>query len=270
MKQFVEGASFPWRALLFIQKTPRIWEYIVIPFFVNMVVGTLLYVSLLFTGLRTIDSLLTGLSGALEPLRFLLQVLFVIGLLFIIAFVLVRFGVVLGSPWYGQMSEKIEHKLTGMAPPAEPLTARGIARDIGRALLFELKKLCVLALMLPVLLFNFFPVFGQLIITITGVSIGATIACLDFFDGPLERRRWRFRRKLGFIRQHLPASAGFGLVCFGLISVPFLNLLSIPLCVVAGTLFFCERTALTIPPTPSQEPSNIRQPVQGPPSSQQQ
>jgi CysZ protein len=71
--------------------------------------------------------------------------------------------------------------------------------------------------------------------------LGVTIACLDFLDPPLERRRLRFRDKLGAIREALPASGGFGLICFGLITIPFLNLFSIPLCITAGTLFFCDQ-----------------------------
>jgi CysZ protein len=39
----------------------------------------------------------------------------------------------------------------------------------------------------------------------------------------------------------MPASIGFSLVCLALIGIPFLNLLAIPLCVTAGTLFFCDR-----------------------------
>ena len=49
------------------------------------------------------------------------------------------------------------------------------------------------------------------------------------------------RARLGLIRRSLPASAGFGLVCLGLISIPLVNLLAIPLCVTAGTLFFCDQ-----------------------------
>jgi CysZ protein len=78
--------------------------------------------------------------------------------------------------------------------------------------------------------------------TAAGIVIGVTISCLDFFDPPLERRRLSFRAKLGYIRHHLPASAGFGLICLGLVSVPFLNLLAVPVCITAGTLFFCERS----------------------------
>src|SRR5690606_18048196 len=88
------------------------------------------------------------------------------------------------------------------------------------------------------------PAAGQILSTLGGISLGATIACLDFFDAPLERRRLGFRQKLGLIRRYMPASAGFGLVAFGLVTIPFINLLAIPLCVTAGTLFMIDSGAL--------------------------
>lgn len=245
VNDFITGATYPLRALSVINRTPRLWEYIVIPLLVNLVVATLLYVGLLFAGLRAINALVAGLEGWAIVLGVVLQALLVVGLLIGLGFVLVRFGVVLGSPWYSQLSENLERMQTGSAPAGEPLSLGGIVRDISRALGFELKKLLLLlGIGLPLLLLNFLPGVGQLIITAGGVALGATIACLDFFDGPLERRRLRFRQKLGYIRQHLPASAGFGLVCLGLISIPLVNLLSIPLCVTAGTLFFADRRRL--------------------------
>ena len=45
----------------------------------------------------------------------------------------------------------------------------------------------------------------------------------------------------------MPASLGFGLVCFVLVGIPFLNLFAIPLCMAAGTLFFCDRIAAQMP-----------------------
>jgi CysZ protein len=208
---------------------------------VNLVVGVLLYGGLLFAGLRWIDATVvdTGFGAILGAL---LRVLLIVGLLIAIGFLLVRFGVVLGSPWYNQLSEKLEVLRLGSAPPAEPLSAIGIARDVSRALAFELKKLLlVLGVAAPLLLANLLPVVGQAINLIGWIALGATITCLDFFDYPLERRRLGFRAKLGAVRRSLPASAGFGLICLGLVSIPLLNLLSIPLCVAAGTLFFCDR-----------------------------
>jgi CysZ protein len=43
------------------------------------------------------------------------------------------------------------------------------------------------------------------------------------------------------VRRALPGSAGFGLVCLALVSIPFVNLLSIPVCIVAGSLYYVDR-----------------------------
>jgi CysZ protein len=160
-------------------------------------------------------------------------------------FVLVRFGVVLGSPWYTKLSAELE-LLRGGQPLPEQASGLSVAlRDLGRALAFEFRKLLlVVAIGALLLLLNLIPVAGQLLSTAGWIALGATITCLDFFDYPLERRLLGFRAKLGVIRRSLPASAGFGLVCLGLVSIPFVNLLSIPLCVAAGTLFFCDRVDL--------------------------
>jgi CysZ protein len=250
MSAFLSGVSYPFKALAILNRRSSLWGYVIVPILVNLVVGTLLYASLLVVGLQQIDAWVAGLTGAMALLGWLLRLLLIIVLLIVVGFLLVRFGVVLGSPWYGRLSEELEQLQLGQAPPAEPLTPAGIARDLSRAVQFELKKL---ALVLPVglglLLLNFLPFVGQVVGTAGGIALGATITCLDFFDGPLERRRLRFREKLAFVRNHFPASAGFGLICLGLVSIPLVNLIAIPLCVTAGTLFFCEQFKAAQPRT---------------------
>lgn len=242
MNQFFVGTTYPFRAFGVLLRTPALWRYVVVPVLVNLVVATLLYGGLLFLGLRWVDANVGAASGATAILAALLRVVLIIGLLIVIGFVLVRFGVVLGSPWYSQLSERLERQATGAAPPAAPLTVGGITYDLWRALAFEAKKLLlVIAIGLPLLLINLVPGAGQVAGTLGGFALGALIACLDFFDGPLERRRLRFRAKLQHVRATMPASLGFGLVCFGLISIPLVNLFSIPVCVAAGTLFLCDR-----------------------------
>jgi CysZ protein len=168
----------------------------------------------------------------------LVRLLLVIVLLLVTGFILLQFGVLIGAPWYGKLSEELEKMQTGQLQTIEisPI------QEIGRAVQYELKKLVLtLGVGLPLLLFNFFPGIGTAIATAGGLILAATLVCLDFLDSALERRRLRFRQKLGVIRQSLPASATFGLVCLGLVSIPFFNLLAIPVCVTAGTLFFCDR-----------------------------
>lgn len=242
------GAAYPLWALIALSRARGLWRYVLIPILMNIVVGATIYLGLLLAGLHAIDSLVAGLPGWAAAIGALLRALLIVGLLIAAGFVLARFGVLLGSPWYAKLSEDLERLRTGYAPPAEPLSAAGIARDLGRSLLFELKKLLLaLGVGLLLLLLNAIPGFGTVLATAGGIALGALIACLDFLESPLERRRLRFRARLGLIRRSMPASAGFGLVCLGLVSIPFVNLLSIPLCVTAGTLFFCDQIRPELP-----------------------
>jgi CysZ protein len=188
--------------------------------------------------------LVAGLPAWAAVLGALLRVLLIVGLLIATGFVLVRFGVVLGSPWYTKLSAELELVRGGQPLPEQAAGWPAALRDLSRALAFELRKLLlVVAIGALLLLLNLIPVAGQVLATAGWIALGATITCLDFFDYPLERRLFSFRAKLGVIRRSLPASAGFGLACLALVSIPFVNLLSIPLCVAAGTLFFSDRVA---------------------------
>ncbi|HEY9633461.1 MAG TPA: EI24 domain-containing protein [Coleofasciculaceae cyanobacterium] len=262
----ITGATYPLRSLAVFRRTPRLLGYVAIPILVNFVVGIFLYAGLLFFGLESVEGLSANLSQWLDTLiaqlptwlgflkyllvgiGFLVDALLVVGLLLIVGFLLVQFGVLLGAPWYGQLSEQLEELRTGQLHVVKV----NIAREIGRALLHELKKLVLIAgVGIPLLLLNFVPGIGTVIATIGGVTLAATIVCIDFLDAPLERRRLHFREKLGLLFRSLPASASFGLVCLGLVSIPLLNLLTIPICVASGTLFFCDRIYPKLPKSPS-------------------
>ena len=250
------GATYPLRALAVFQRTPRLWGYLIIPILVNFILGIVLYAGLLLPGWQWVELLTLSLNNWFDRLianlptwlnylefliiglGFLLRFLLIVGLLLVIGFLLLQFGTLLGAPWYGKLSEKLEELRTGQVQMVEV----GFFRDIGRAILFEVKKLLLLlGVGVPLFLMNGLPGIGTFVAAVGGIMITATITCLDFFDSPLERRRLRFRTKLGIVFRALPASASFSLVCLGLMSVPVLNLLIIPLCVASGTLFVCDR-----------------------------
>jgi CysZ protein len=242
LNAFIAGLTYPFRALVMLTDVPRLWKYVLIPIAVNFVVGVTLYAGLLFAGLRAIDAAVAGMPAWAAIFGALLRALLIVGLLIGTGFVLVRFGVVLGAPWYAQLSNQIELVRNGRQVLPYEAGAWVFVRDLARAVGFEVQKLALVLLVgIGLLLLNLIPVAGTLLATAGGIMLGATVACLDFLDYPLERRLLSFRQKLGLIRRYLPATAGFGLICLGLVSIPFVNLLSIPLCVAAGTLFFCER-----------------------------
>ncbi|WP_445244724.1 EI24 domain-containing protein [Microcoleus sp. OTE_8_concoct_300] len=258
--RLLAGFTYPFRAFTLILQTPKLWSYVLVPVGLNFIIGIGLYLSLLFPSLAGIDLLVADLSVRFNAIiasfpawlsflgvltvafGWLLRVLLVSGLLLIIGFLLVQFGVILGSPWYGKLSEQLELLRNGQLPAEAPMNLRSSFRDIQRAIAFELRKLQILlSIGIPLLLLNFIPGVGSILSSLGGVALGATIVCLDFLDAPLERRRRPFQEKLEIIWASLPASGSFGVVCLGLVSIPLLNLLAIPLCVTAGTLFFCDR-----------------------------
>lgn len=246
------GATYPLRALKVLLQNARLLQYVIFPILLNIFLGGIIYVSLVLPGLRFVDQLdllaarlperLAFLSAVLPVVEVILQILLGIALLILTGLLLLQFGVILGSPWYGKLSEELEKIRTGKEPTPEPFSPTAIVRDLWRAIMFEIKKLgLIVSVGVVLLLCNLVPIAGTAIAAIGGITLGATIVCLDFFDAPLERRRLTFRRKLGIVFGNLPASATFGLVCLGLVSIPLVNLIGIPICVAAGTLFVCDR-----------------------------
>ncbi|NER82010.1 MAG: hypothetical protein F6K42_21105 [Leptolyngbya sp. SIO1D8] len=248
---FFLGVSYPLRALRLLQKHPPLWPFILGPLAINILLGVGLYSAGIWWGLQLIDTWTLQLTTWIKPawldtvvqvLSPVIQGVLLLVLFVVLGFVLLQFGSILGSPFYGQLSEKLETLRTGQSATLEPMNVGTVVRDIWRAILFELKKLLLLAGVGGLLLLStFVPVLGAIATTIGGLALGMILLCLDMFDAPLERRRLKFRQKLGIILRCLPASAGFGLICLGLVSIPLMNLLAIPLCVSAGTLFFCDR-----------------------------
>lgn len=252
----VTGASYPFKALRLFRRSPSLFLYIIIPLLLNIVLGVLLYWQLFSWEQNTLEIILInshnqwqkiytqlptwlqGIQILVQGLLNLVQFFLQIGILILTGFVLAQVGVLLGAPWYGRLSEKLEWLVLGKCYSQEV----GFLQEIQRAIAFELKKLAiVIGLGFPCFLFNFVPGIGAPIATIGGLTLTTALTCLDFLDPPLERRRLTFRAKLGMIAKSLPSSGGFGLTCLLLVSIPLVNLVTIPLCVAAGTLFFSDR-----------------------------
>jgi CysZ protein len=262
IRGFLAGASYPLRALKAFQKSPRLLQFLIVPIAVNVVVAIALYVGLLLPGWSALGALidltarefellianlpqwLSLLEYVILALGWLLRVVLILGLFLVTGFLLLQFGTLLGAPWYGQLSEQLERYRTGRVEIVEI----NFFHDIWRAILFELKKLVLgLGIGIPLFILGFVPGVGTMVTTICGFALAAFIICLDFLDGPSERRRFSFRRKMGIVWQAFPASASFSVVCWLLIGIPFINLVTIPICVASGTLFWCDRVLPKLP-----------------------
>ncbi|MEY2978673.1 MAG: EI24 domain-containing protein [Prochlorotrichaceae cyanobacterium] len=257
----IHGFSYPWKAFRLLNQTPRLWNYVVIPIVLTLGLATLLYAGVMppawqFFGdltqtalvplLDWIDRLpdwLGILAAILQGFAQILRVLVAIVLFWLLGLVLMQLSVLLGSPWYGRLSEVLEQERLPEQFQVLPPSG-GLWQDLCRALQFEGKKLVLTAIVfLLVLALQFVPLAGQVLGTVLSLTWGALLICVDFWDGPLERRHYRFRRKLAWILRQFPANLSFGFFCNLLISLPLINLFTIPLCVAAGTLLVCDRLA---------------------------
>lgn len=279
----VAGFFYPLQAVGLLLRTPKLWVGVVFPIALNVILEILLYSGLLIPGWRFITQSTAGVSEWLAQriatlpgwavrllswvpaaagwLDDLLGWLLAIVLLIVTGLLLVQFGAIVGAPWYGGLSEQIEKQRLGTLPSAQFSVQRAIA-DVWRAIAFQLKKLALtIAIGLPLLLLNLLPlpVIATSIASIGGVALASFLVGLDFLDPPLERRRLRFRDKLALFGRSLPASASFSWVCLILVSIPFLNLLVVPICVIAGTLFACDRV---LPYLPDSQPKPGNQTLQ--------
>lgn len=237
--RFARGATYHLRALALLRAHPELRRYLLWPVVVNVLAGGLLYAGMLWGGWLAVDWLVAQLPAWLAFMALVLHLLLIAGLLVLTGILVAKFGVILGSPWYGQLAERIEAMRLG--PDVSLPASGGAIDDIGQAVGYELKKLALtLGLGLPLLAINLVPVAGSIVGTLGGVALGVTILCLDFLDPALGRRRLRFRAKLKTVYRHMPATGGFGLVSLALVGIPLVNLLTVPLSVTAGTLLYCD------------------------------
>lgn len=259
----ISGATYPLRALGIFWRNPSLWSYMIVPIVLNLGIAIAIYSGLFFFGWGLINNFQTDfiawLNSWLAQLPawlawldylaigsiYLLRITLTVVALVVTGFAIAQFGVLLGAPWYGKLSEKLEQIRTGKIEIIEV----SIFTDLGRALLYELKKLVLIAIIgLPLGIVSLFPGLGTSVFTIGWFILTTTIVGLDFIDSALERRRYKFRRKLKTFLAALPASGSFALVCVFLISIPLVNLVTIPLCVAAGTLLVCDRILRTTKP----------------------
>ena len=224
---FFTSATYPLQTLAIFNRNPRLWGYILAPILVNFIISIALYIGLILVSWQEITELMVALTNWLEQfvinlpqwlswlnfliigLGWLLRFMFVFLLLLIVGYLTLTLGSILGAPWYGKLSEKLEELRLGKVNTIEV----SFWTDIWRALMFELKKLLLLIFVGSILLIvGFMPIAGTAVSAIGYTALAATIVCLDFTDAAAERRRLSFRHKLGLAWQSFPSSASLAAV----------------------------------------------------------
>lgn len=209
-------------------------------------------VALVVTQAGALHELATGWMPALPapawyawlwvgPGRLLLALLGLALFLAMVAMVLVAAYLtasLLAAPFHDWLSQRVERLLTGGLDDRASPGLAGVLGDALRSLREELRRLLFfLAVVGPLALLGFLLPFAQVVTGPAILAFTVFFLPLDYASYTLDRRRLNFAQKRRWLLDRGPLTAGFGGAAFLTCSIPLLNLLAMPVLVVAGTLF---------------------------------
>lgn len=239
LRRFFVGFSFPFRGLAFVVRTPALWPWVILP----VLCMTALIVGAGLVAMWVVPQILGLLwaapvgGWALFGWRVLAAVLWI--LVFVISTVMLYlcFGLI-ATPFYDQLSEQTEAILIG---PRQEVSWRQWWGDIMQSVVHSLCAFVIwFCFFCFSLVLGFIPVVGQVLDFFIGGGLTAFLMAREMMDGPMSRRRFRFRTKLAVVWKNLALAEGFGVATTLFLAVPVLNLFSLPCAVVGGTRMFVE------------------------------
>ncbi|AJD47713.1 cysZ family protein [Isoalcanivorax pacificus W11-5] len=246
---------------------PGIRPWVIVPILFNSLLFGSAY---WFTG-----SWLTGLLGALTAgwalegwLAFLnpviglftglLQLLIWVLLLALMASVFTYVVQLVAAPFMGFLAAQVDNRVAPpLGFPAQP--EESIPSMIWRTLKRELRKTwywlwrAVLLLILVGIL-SFIPVVNLLAPVIWFIWSGWMLA-IQYIDYGADTRLVSFEEMLGQLRQQRILVTALGSLILALTMLPLVNLVIMPVAVVAGTLFWLEKGSVRPAPAPVRTPA---------------
>jgi CysZ protein len=160
-----------------------------------------------------------------------LQVFTGLGLLFVLGWTFAWVFLLLSNPFQDYISAAVEKDRGKYV--SEPAGFRGFLKGTA---LSAVQSLILLLLTLPVLLVGFVPLIGPVFVFLWS----AFVMGFSFFTIPAGRSARRLSDRVALARSHPKGMLGLGAVVAAAALVPFLNVLFLPVFIVAGTLLYLE------------------------------
>lgn len=155
----------------------------------------------------------------------------------LVTYTAVRFGAIVASPVYGVIAERVSDALL----PGQNTPTRSWAADIWAAIGYESKKFVLSIAGAVIALFvSFIPLIGPSFNLGWSLFVAMTIVCLDFTDASYSRRGQSIRARLRELTHVVPEALGFALLALPLVSIPIVNLFTLPWCCAAGMYLATE------------------------------
>ncbi len=238
---FAHGLKSLPAAFGILLRTPRILLWLMPPLLITLLLDGLAFY-FAFDWLRTeINSLVSG-SGYSAWLRTILDLLGAVVVVFVLDWSFAWLFLTLASPFQDSISAAVERARRGFAGP-EPAGFAGFFRSMFQS---AVQALALSSLTVLFLLVGIVPLVGPALFFLwSAFALG-----YSFIAIPSGRMAHRFTERLSFARRHFGAVLGLGLVVAVVSLVPLVNVLFMPVFVVAGTLLYLDATNPSTSSTP--------------------
>lgn len=227
------GLGLPFQAVGLIAGDVRVLGLALLPFFIA--IGVTIWLGGWMKGLlaEQAGALLGGLGLSLDGVLGTI-IGWITGLFaWVAAALLMPFVTTLAAvPVNDFLAEATEPRAS---PPLEPAPAPNMGQRVAYIWMDLVKTLAALGLMIPMVLLAMIP-GGQLI----AFPVLWLIFTFNMLAYPMSRRGENLGAGVAFVKAHLGASFGLGLVCSLLAAFPFISYLMPPLAVVGGTLLYAR------------------------------
>lgn len=218
-------------------KQPGLRLFVIAP----MIINALIFYWMVTASYDLFGGWMTSLMGYLPSwlgfLEWLFWPLYAVAIIMILAYCFVAVANLIGSPFYGLLSEKVERELTGQTVGSDEGWQELVAiipRSIGR----ELRKmLYYLPRAILLLLIGLIPGVN-LIAGVGWFLFSSWMMTLQYVDYPADNNKMSFTELKHFAAGRRGPSLSFGMLVYVVAMIPLVNLVAVPAAVCGATAFW--------------------------------
>jgi CysZ protein len=235
---FIKGARYAIGGFSLVQ-TKGVRRYVALPLAINVALFTVgIYLAFDLVG-GGITMLVEWLPSWLDWLSWLAWLLFGVIMLVLVFYTFTLLANLIGAPFNGILSEKLEEKLTGNMPPSSGRLIETV-RGISSAITSEFKKFgYLISRALPLVLISFIPVVN-VAAPFLWFGFGAWMLALEYLDYPMGNHGFSFNEQRAAAKQKRRLMLGFGSVIMIMTMIPLLNFLAMPVAVAGATKMWID------------------------------
>lgn len=240
ISDFSAGITYCFTGFRLISK-PGLRRFVLVPFLIN----TIIFSAAIWLGKSQYDNFLSWLIPAgdswwIEVAQALLWIFFALIVFIILFFTFTLVSNLLGSPFNGLLSEKVEGFLSGK-PPQDTGGFRAFISTILPSILSELKKILYF-LLIGIAIFLLMLIPGLNVVSpFIWAAFTSWMLALEYTAYPMENSGIFFSRARKELKKKKALTFGFGLAVMAVSTIPLINFFVMPAAIAGATAMWVDR-----------------------------